>query len=87
MSTGYQIDDQFGTYFLTLSVVDWVDIFTISIYRDIIIDSVNYCIRENRQQLDYIRKNPVRAGWMEREEDYTFSSAAALYNGKKDIFH
>ncbi len=173
MSTGYQIDDQFATYFLTLSVVDWVDIFTRSRYRDIIIDSFDYCIREKglriygyvimtnhvhliansstgklsdtirdlkkytarnildsicnepesrrewllhrfewnaskhvrnsqyqvwthenhaisvssqeffRQKLDYIHKNPVRAGWVEKEEDYTYSSAAALYTGKK----
>jgi hypothetical protein len=83
MSTGYRIDDQFGTCFLTLSVVDWFDISTRSRYRDITIDSFNYCIRENRQQLDYIHKNPVRAGWVEREEDYTYSSAVALYNGQK----
>ncbi len=62
MSTGNQIDVQFATYFLTSSIVDWIDIFTRSGYHDIIIVSFNYCIRENRQKLNYIHKKPVRAG-------------------------
>ena len=28
MPTGYQIEDQSATYYLTLQVVDWIDIFT-----------------------------------------------------------
>lgn len=43
MSTGYQIEDQFGMYFITSTVVDWVDVFTRQIYRDIVIDSLNFC--------------------------------------------
>ena len=43
MSTGYQIDDQSAMYFLTLTVVDWVDIFTRKIYRDIVLESLTYC--------------------------------------------
>ncbi|UTW63343.1 transposase [bacterium SCSIO 12741] len=31
-------------YFLTLTVVDWVDLFTRPVYRHIIVDSLNYCI-------------------------------------------
>ena len=44
MSTGFQINDQNGLYFLTLTIVDWVDIFTRAVYKDIIIDSLNYSI-------------------------------------------
>ncbi len=29
MSTGYQIKDQNGLYFLTFQVVNWVDIFSL----------------------------------------------------------
>jgi len=47
MSTGYQIDDPSATYFLTFTVVDWVDIFSRKMYRDIIIDSFKYC-RKNK---------------------------------------
>ena len=43
MPTGYQITDQQGFYFLTFQVIDWVDIFTRQVYRDIIIDSLKYC--------------------------------------------
>ncbi len=173
MSTGYQVHDQYGTYFLTFTVVDWVDIFTRNSYRDIIIDSFNYCIREKglriygyvimtnhvhliarsdtgklsdtirdlkkhtarkildavqqgpesrrewllhrfewnasqhernsrfqvwahenhaiqisspaffRQKLEYMHQNPVRAGWVQREEDYSYSSAAASFKNEK----
>jgi REP element-mobilizing transposase RayT len=44
MSTGYQIDDQYGMYFITCTIVDWVDVFTRRLYRDIIIDSLQFCI-------------------------------------------
>ena len=47
MSTGYQIYDKAGSYFLTFQVVDWVDVFTRKIYRDIVLDSFEYC-RKNK---------------------------------------
>lgn len=43
MSTGYKIEDQSASYFLTFQIVQWADIFTRKIYRDIIIDSFKYC--------------------------------------------
>lgn len=43
MSTGYQIKDQTALYYLTLQIVDWIDVFTRQIYRDIVIDSFRYC--------------------------------------------
>ena len=42
----YKIHDQKGLYFLRLTTVGWIDIFTRAIYRDIILDSLNYCIQE-----------------------------------------
>lgn len=47
MSTGYQIQDQHAMYFITSTVVDWVDVFTRQRYRDIVIGSMNFCC-ENR---------------------------------------
>jgi REP element-mobilizing transposase RayT len=47
MSTGYQIYNQNGYYFLTFQVIDWVDIFSRKIYRDIVINSLDYC-RKNK---------------------------------------
>jgi len=43
MSTGYQIKDQSAAYFITLQVVEWVDVFTREQYKDIVIDNLKYC--------------------------------------------
>ncbi|MGB4846624.1 MAG: transposase [Saprospiraceae bacterium] len=43
MTTGYYIDHPGNGYFLTFTVVDWVDVFTRKIYRDIVLDSFTYC--------------------------------------------
>ena len=32
-----------GMYFLTMTVVDWVDVFTRPIYKHIIVDALKYC--------------------------------------------
>jgi REP element-mobilizing transposase RayT len=45
MSTGYQINDQEGLYYLTFQIVDWIDIFTRQVYRDIVIESFRYSIQ------------------------------------------
>ncbi len=33
-------------YFLTLTIVDWVDVFTRPVYKHIIIDSLAFCVKE-----------------------------------------
>ncbi len=43
MSQGYQIRNQSALYFLTLQVIDWIDIFSRQAYRDIILESFSYC--------------------------------------------
>ncbi len=43
MGESYQIRDPQGLYFLTFQVVGWADIFTRKIYRDILIESFQYC--------------------------------------------
>jgi REP element-mobilizing transposase RayT len=48
MSEAYKIKDQNGIYYLTLEIVNWIDIFTRKVYRDILIDSFKYSI-ENKQ--------------------------------------
>jgi len=40
----YYISDQNAVYFLTFTVVDWVDVFTRKEYKVVIADSLNYCI-------------------------------------------
>ena len=44
MSTGgYKITDQQAVHFVTFAVVEWVDVFTRKLYKDILIDSLQYC--------------------------------------------
>ncbi len=46
MGFAYKIGDQNGVYFLTATVVQWVDVFTRAIYSDIIVDSIRFCQKE-----------------------------------------
>ncbi|RLD87139.1 MAG: transposase, partial [Bacteroidetes bacterium] len=43
MSEAWKIRDQHALYFLTMRVVFWLDVFTRQAYRDIIIESLQYC--------------------------------------------
>ena len=43
---GYKIIDQGGMYFVSFAVVAWADVFTRKDYRDIIIESLQYCQKE-----------------------------------------
>ncbi len=43
MSDSYQVQDQYGAYFLTFQIIEWVDIFTRKKYRDICIDCFKFC--------------------------------------------
>ncbi|HRN36438.1 MAG TPA: transposase [Flavobacteriales bacterium] len=43
-SDRYSLADKEGTYFLTLTVVDWIDVFTRKEHAYVICDSLNYCI-------------------------------------------
>ncbi len=46
MATTYQVYDQEGVYFITCTVHQWVDVFTRSIYIDILLDSLRFCQKE-----------------------------------------
>jgi REP-associated tyrosine transposase len=43
---GYKIRDQHGKYYLTFTVVGWIDVFTRKCYRDMLLDSLIYCQKE-----------------------------------------
>lgn len=47
----YSIRDQQGLYFLTFTVVEWLDVFTRPQYKDIIIESLRYCQRHKGLEL------------------------------------
>ncbi|MFT4155968.1 REP-associated tyrosine transposase [Parafilimonas sp.] len=169
---GYKIRNQYGLHFMTFTIVDWIDLFSRKLYRDILIKNMQYCRKkkdlligayvimtnhihviwqskngklsgtlrdfksfctkelidaiinepENRKdwllhkfnfhanttnqnkdfkiwtgnnhpeeifsddfmrtKVDYIHQNPVRAGWIEKPEDYLYSSASNYIKGK-----
>ena len=45
MSDGYKIRDQNLPHFITFTVVDQIDVFTRQTYKDVIIESLDYCIQ------------------------------------------
>ena len=45
MPTGYQISKQEAAYFVTFQVVYWIDLFSRKKMRDIIVENLNYCIK------------------------------------------
>ena len=46
MSENYKSRNPEGLFFITLTIINWVDIFTRPRYKHIIIDSLNYCQNE-----------------------------------------
>ncbi|MGE0772238.1 MAG: transposase [Cyclobacteriaceae bacterium] len=46
MSEKYKFNDPFGMYFVTMTVVDWIDLFTRYELKDVIVDSLKYCQKE-----------------------------------------
>ena len=44
MKEGYVIRDQSLPHFLTVTIVDWVDVFSRKNYRDVVIDCFDFCI-------------------------------------------
>ena len=68
MTDKYKIWDNEKAYFLTLTVVGWIDVFT---RNPIEITSNKFFI----EKLEYIHNNPVEELIVERPEDYFFSSA------------
>jgi len=47
----YPIVNQNGIYFLTMTIVDWIDLFTRKEYSMIIVDSFNYCIESKNLEV------------------------------------
>ncbi len=69
-------------YFLTLTVTDWVDVFSRKNHRDAIIDSMRYC-QEHKGLVVFayviIHKNPVRSGPVNESQHWIYSSASNYY--------
>ena len=62
MPDKYKIFDQEEAYFITMTIVGWIDVFTRKNYKLLITNSLNFC-QQNKELI------------VEKEEDYLFSSA------------
>ena len=47
MSRSYKFHNPDGIYFISFAVVDWLDVFTRRIYKDVLVDGLKYC-QENK---------------------------------------
>ncbi len=45
MSRKYKFFNKHKPYFVTYGIIDWIDVFTRNVYKNIMIDSWNYCIK------------------------------------------
>ncbi len=45
MSRKYKFYEKTDLYFITYTVIKWIDVFTRNIYKDVLLDSWNYCIK------------------------------------------
>jgi hypothetical protein len=48
---GFKIRDQSATHFLLFSIMGWIDIFSRQRYRDLIIESFQYCRQHKELQI------------------------------------
>jgi len=64
-SEGYKIRDQAALHFLTFTIEGWIDIFTRKQYRDLILDSFNYCRRNKQLRIGayVIMSNHIHVIW------------------------
>ena len=65
---GYKIRDQTGLYFMTFTVVGWIDLFSRQLYRDIFLKNMNYCRAEKQLRVGayVIMTNHVHVIWQSK---------------------
>jgi len=51
MSRAWKFHNPDGVYFITFATVGWIDVFTRPAYKEIITDSLSYCIKEKGLEL------------------------------------
>ena len=44
MSRKYKFHKPEGIYFVSFATVNWIDVFSRRLYKDILVESINYCI-------------------------------------------
>ena len=56
MSRNYKFHNPEGIYFVSFAVVEWIDVLSREEYKNIIVDSLNYCQKEKGME----RRSPHR---------------------------
>jgi len=79
--TGYNIDDQYATYFVTLTVVGWVDLFTRKECQDILINALRHCQKEKGLVINAYALMPSHIHLIVRSEE----SGVGLSNILRDL--
>jgi hypothetical protein len=51
MSSKHKFSDKEAVYFVTATTVDWIDVFSRNIYRDILLDSFRFCQKNQGLQI------------------------------------
>lgn len=51
MSRNYKFHNPKGLYFVSFTVVEWLDVFTRNIYKDILLESLTYCQKEKGMEI------------------------------------
>ncbi|MFT6964535.1 MAG: hypothetical protein ACJAWV_004276, partial [Flammeovirgaceae bacterium] len=46
MSTKYKFRDDEQIYFVSFATINWIDVFTRRIYKDILVESLAFCQKE-----------------------------------------
>ena len=45
MSRKYKFFNKYKPYFVSYAVIDWIDVFTRNVYKNVMLDSWNYCMK------------------------------------------
>ena len=65
MSKKYKFKDNSKTYFVTFTVINWIDLFIRNEYKDILLDSLKFCQQQKRRHRSSdLELNPVSNGNM-----------------------
>jgi hypothetical protein len=51
MSRKYKFNDKDKLYFASFAVIEWIDLFIRKEYKDIVVDSLKYCIQNKHLEL------------------------------------
>ena len=67
-SDGYKIRNQSGLHFMTFTVVEWIDLFSRKIYRDILVKNMQHCRQHKELSVGafVIMSNHLHVIWQSR---------------------